>query len=120
MKFTIPGEFPTMNEIIAASKSHHMKYANMKKEYGAVVFYHSKPFGKITGRNHYHFTWFRTNRRSDPDNISAGGTKILLDGLTTAGVLENDGHKQIASLTHNFEVDKQNPRVEVEVTPMEE
>ena len=120
MKLIIPGEFPTMNEIINASKAHKMKYARMKKEYGAVVFYHSKHLGKITGRNAYHCKWYRTNRRHDPDNIAAGGTKVLLDGLMASKVLENDGHKQVGRITHDFGVDKENPRVEVEIIPMEE
>lgn len=118
MKLIIPGEFPTLNEIIDASKAHKMKYARMKKGHGGVVSYHSKSLGKITGRNAYHFTWYRKNRRSDPDNVSSG-VKFLLDGLVKAGVLENDGWKQVGRLIHDFEVDKDNPRVEVEITPME-
>lgn len=92
----------------------------LKKKYGSIVLYHTKGLKKIEGRNHYRCTWYRTNRRHDPDNVSAGGTKILLDGLTASRVLENDGHKQIGGFTHLFGVDKQKPRVEVEITPMED
>jgi hypothetical protein len=31
------------------------------------------------------------NRKRDPDNIVAGGTKLLLDSLVGAGVLRGDG-----------------------------
>jgi Holliday junction resolvase RusA-like endonuclease len=32
-----------------------------------------------------------------------------------AGVIQDDGQKYIESITHRFEVDRKNPRVEVEI-----
>jgi len=43
------------------------------------------------------------------------GQKFILDGLVQAGVLSNDGWKQIGKVTHDFKIDRQNPRVEVEL-----
>ena len=57
--------------------------------------------------------WFCRNRRKDPDNISSAGRKIILDGLVTAGILQDDGWKQVSSFTDNFEIDAVNPRIEV-------
>mgnify|MGYP002083607042 FL=1 len=43
----------------------------------------------------------------------AGGLKMILDGLVVAGVIKNDGWSEIGSINNHFEVDKDNPRVEV-------
>jgi Holliday junction resolvase RusA-like endonuclease len=39
--------------------------------------------------------------------------KFILDGLVRAGIIKDDSQKYINSITHRFEVDKRNPRVEV-------
>ena len=60
--------------------------------------------------------WVERDLRRDIDNIAAGGTKVILDGMVSAGVLPNDSRKWVTSLTHTFPVpDKDNPRVEVTV-----
>ena len=57
-------------------------------------------------------TWITKDLRKDPDNVSAG-VKFILDGLVQAGILPDDRRKQIGSITHKFDVDKLNPRVEI-------
>jgi len=111
-EFTIQGQMPTSNEIIAASKSHYMAYANMKKDYTALAMISSQNLKKITNKIDLQITWYRKDRRSDPDNI-AGGVKFILDGLVKGGKLKNDGWRQINSIAHKYAVDKDNPRVEV-------
>lgn len=59
-------------------------------------------------------TWYCKNKRKDKDNIAAG-IKFILDGLVKAGTIENDGWKQVNNFSHSFKVDKDNPRVEVEI-----
>jgi hypothetical protein len=49
------------------------------------------------------FRWFEPDRKRDPDNVAAGGTKLILDGLVVAGVLETDGARHVASFQHEFE-----------------
>lgn len=114
MNFTINGEFPTLNEIVKVAKSHHMKYANQKKDYTALTMVQTNRVPKIDFKGDWVFTWYRKNKRNDPDNIQAG-TKYIYDGLVKAGIIENDGWEQINSITHQFKVDKENPRVEVMV-----
>lgn len=58
------------------------------------------------------FNWYCANKKQDPDNI-AFQQKFILDGMVKAGLIENDGWKQISKLVHHFEVDKNNPRVEI-------
>lgn len=111
MKFIIPGELPTMNEIVKVSKAHHMAYSNMKKDYTALVMMNAKGLDKVEYAD-FEITWYCKNKRKDKDNIMAG-QKFIFDGLVKAGVLDNDGWGQIGDISHSFEVDKDNPRIEV-------
>lgn len=58
------------------------------------------------------FVWYCKNRREDPDNIHFK-KKFILDGAVNAGLLENDGWRQIAGFEDVFKVDKGNVRVEI-------
>lgn len=102
-----------MNEIVAASKKHHMQYANMKRTYTRLVALESRNLPKIDKAN-FEITWYCKDRRKDKDNIM-GGQKFIFDGLVKAGVIKNDGWAQIGDVKHAFEVDKKNPRVEIRV-----
>lgn len=114
IKFVIPGELPAMNEIIKASKSHYGAYAKLKKDYTALVMIHAKGLPEVKKAD-FEITWYCKNKRKDPDNVAGGGTKILLDGLIKAGIIPNDGWNEVNSITHDFKVDKDNPRIEVEI-----
>lgn len=113
MKFTIHGELPTMNEIVKKSKAHPMAYANMKKDYTALVMMSAGSLPKVESAD-FVITWYCKDKRKDKDNIMAGA-KFIFDGLIKAGVIENDGWQEVGDITHKFEIDKQNPRVEVEL-----
>lgn len=113
ISFTVPGELPTMNEIVAASKKHHMKYAAMKKEYTYLVQLCAINLPKVNLAD-FEIIWYCKNKRKDKDNIMSG-QKFLFDGLVQAGVITNDGWSQIGDVSHVFKVDKRNPRVEVRI-----
>lgn len=127
MKLTIPGEFPTLNQYIAAERGNAGRYkaARMKrsatKRVACAVWAVTDgyPMNHMGGRVHVRCTWFRRNRRTDPDNVAAFGTKVLVDGLVEAGILEDDRWANIASIEHRFVVDRENPRVEVELEEVE-
>ncbi|WP_213997020.1 RusA family crossover junction endodeoxyribonuclease [Tepidanaerobacter syntrophicus] len=112
-KIIIPGEMPGMNEIIEAAKRHHMQYAEMKKENTRAVAWVSKRIPKKK-RVFLNITWYCKNKKKDPDNIAAA-VKFIWDGLVEAGVVENDGWEQNAGWANHFEIDKENPRVEIEL-----
>ncbi len=120
MKFEIPGKLPGMNEIIAAAKAgkgKYQPYALMKEQYTYEVALIARKLPRY-GRVALTITWHEPNGRRDPDNIM-GGQKFILDGLVKAGVIQDDGQKYIESITHRFEVDRKNPRVEVEIEEVE-
>ena len=120
MKFEIPGRLPGFNEIIEAAKQgtgNYQPYARMKEEYTTMVAWLAKKlpaYEKVA----LIITWYEPDLRRDPDNVMAG-QKFILDGLVAAGTIPNDSQKHIKGIVHRFEVDRQNPRVEVEIVDME-
>lgn len=62
---------------------------------------------------HFHFA--EPNKRRDLDNIAAGAIKPILDGLVEAGVLTDDSQKHIWGWSVSFDVDPDDPHVEVKI-----
>jgi len=60
----------------------------------------------------YHF--YEPNRRRDKDNISAFAHKVIQDALVHLKVIKNDGWNDIAGYIDLFDVDENNPRIEVD------
>jgi Holliday junction resolvase RusA-like endonuclease len=116
MKLIIPGRLPGLNEITDAARTSKYESANMKKAYTEMVAWCAKSarLPHLSSPVDLVFTWYEPNRKRDKDNIMAG-QKFILDGLVTAGVLTNDGWKQIGDISHRFRIDKYNSRVEVEL-----
>jgi Holliday junction resolvase RusA-like endonuclease len=114
-KIVIPGRFPGFNDIIRIARANKFKSADQKKMYTELVGWYAKK-GKVPRfeRVDITCTWYEPNMQRNKDNIAAG-LKYILDGLVEAGVLKNDGWKQIGNITHRYEVDAKNPRVEVEL-----
>lgn len=114
-KIIIPGTFTTLNEYINAERGNRIYGAKIKREETERVVlecYNLKGLKPSEYPLNVSFNWYCANKKSDPDNI-AFAKKFILDGLVEAGMLENDGWKQVASLSDFFHIDKENPRVEV-------
>jgi len=119
-KLIIPGELPTQNEMVNKSKTHWNKYRDMKEKYEEmIIFYIEQQEIPFYESIHLDITYYRTNRRHDPDNIVAA-KKIILDAFQKIGVIENDGWKQVKGFTESWEVDKENPRTEIKIKKREE
>jgi hypothetical protein len=109
----IPGRLPGLNDMTDVARKNKYKSAEMKKEYTELVklvalaskIPHMKRIDLI-------ISWYEPNMKRDKDNIQAG-TKFILDGLVAAGIIDNDGWKQIGTIKHDVQLDKNNPRVEV-------
>jgi len=118
MKLVIPGTLPSLNEMINASKRNKYAYVAMKDQAINTVSWEFKCMmigQQAPERADYEFVWYCPNRRKDKDNIMAG-QKFVFDGLQKMGWIKNDGWKQIGKVSHRFEVDKQNPRIEITIT----
>jgi len=116
MKLTLKGRLPGLNEIINANRTNRFVGAKLKKEFSETIAWSCKAqkIKPIKGRLFFQFRWYEKNRKRDPDNFTSGGRKLILDALQMAGVLENDGWN-IVGWVDNWEVDKENPRVEIEI-----
>lgn len=114
--YEIPGRLPGLNEIIDAAKhgkGKYQPYARMKEEYTSMVAWLAKKMPRYE-KVALIITWYEPNQKRDPDNIMAG-QKFILDGLVAAGTIPGDSQRYIAGIMHRFRVDKQNPRIEVEI-----
>ena len=121
-KITIKGSLPGTNDIIDAAKKgrgNYQPYSIMKAEYTDMIGWIAKQLPKY-GRVDIAITWYEPNLRRDPDNITGGGTKFILDGLVAAGVIKDDSHRYINSISHRYKLDRKEPRIEVIVKEAEE
>lgn len=114
----IPGPLPGLNELIDAAKGSGGRgagYAKLKRQWTENVWAHAKSarMPAFPGRVVIEFQWFEKDRRRDPDNVAAGGRKLILDGLVKAGVLRGDGWKFVQSWTDRFDVAPERPGVAI-------
>lgn len=115
---TIPGKLPGLNDYIAAERTNRHKGAKMKVYNGNIVSVAIRKclMGvKIEKPVEMHYIWYETNKRRDKDNISSFGRKVIQDALVSTGVLKDDGWKHVVGFSDSFEVDKENPRIEVKI-----
>lgn len=112
----IQGRLCSLNEYIAAERSNKYKAAKMKQENEAIVMIAIKQQlrnVKIEKPVYMEYTWVEKNKRRDLDNISSFGRKVIQDVLVNAAVLKNDGWKQIVGFSDRFEINKENPHIEI-------
>lgn len=118
-KATIPGSLPSMNEYSDAQRVNRYKGANMKKKATYLcrdAFLLATDgigtFETIDYQVVVDVVWYCKDRRKDPDNIISS-LKFILDGLQKAEIIKGDGWRHISSIKPSWEVDKENPRIEV-------
>jgi Holliday junction resolvase RusA-like endonuclease len=99
---TIKTKFPDFNDYDRAARSSRYAAANMKKVFTDIVTRECQA-QKVqpVKAAHLSFYWTEKNTKRDLDNI-AFAKKFILDGLQAAGVLENDGWKQIDGIEDDF------------------
>ncbi len=62
------------------------------------------------------YKWYEPNDRRDSDNI-VFAQKFVQDAFVSLGILPDDNRKYISGFSHLVYVDKENPRIEVTITP---
>jgi hypothetical protein len=127
--FSIPGPMPSTNDILDArmrvSRSvgkkgqKHNAYSEMKKRWTEKVGLLARAaqiVGDPEGQAMVLLTVYEPNQKRDHDNVAGGAQKLVRDGLVKAGVLRNDGWKDlVAVVLTEVKLDRENPRVAVEV-----
>lgn len=113
---TIPGRLDNLNDYIAAERANRYKGAKMKADNGKAVVAAIRQCMRgirIEKPIFMEYTWYEANRRRDKDNVSSFGRKVIQDALVDTGVLVDDGWQYVVGFSDRFEVDKENPRIEV-------
>ena len=118
IKLIIPGELVDLNTYISAERRNRYAGAKIKQEMTDYITLLAKRLKtEIRTPVRLVYRWYCKDKRKDKDNV-AFAKKFVQDGLVAAGVLKNDGWNDIEGFTDEFYIDKQNPRVEVEITPI--
>lgn len=119
MRITIKEIPPSLNRFQGRFNS--WEYRNEKRRWTDTVSLLAKCMQNRTGeqfeRARVELTYFfQDSRRRDPDNYSG---KLILDGLTKAGVIADDDFDHIELVIKKGGVDKKNPRTEIEIKEVE-
>lgn len=114
--FTIQGTLPSLNEYLAACGRNPQVGGKMKAKAKFAV---NMCIRSDLKRWHtdrpiiIHYRIFEPNMKRDKDNVFAMLSKTVQDSLQECKVIDNDGWKNVVNFTHDFYVDKANPRIEV-------
>lgn len=118
-KLTIPYEFPTFNTEINYAKKHWSYYARHKDTWTYFVTAHinQKPHPIIDNYPYsLKLTIFDKTLKKDIDGMGSIAVKYILDGMVACHLIINDSLKYISSYSVVWGgVDKQNPRIEIEL-----
>jgi Holliday junction resolvase RusA-like endonuclease len=120
-KFTIPGRLPGMNEYTAANRRNAYEGARMKRKAQDTAELAIKAAGlkPVTGLVKLHYYFYEQNKRRDLDNVSGFAHKVIQDALVHRGILIDDGWDEIAGFSDDFSVDRENPRIEIVIEPVD-
>ena len=119
----IPGTLNNLNDYIDAERTNRHKGAKMKAYNGNIVSQAIRRCMrgvKLEKPVFMEYLWVEPNKRRDKDNISSFGRKVIQDALVDTGVLKNDGWKHVVGFSDKFDVDKENPRIEVLIREADE
>lgn len=117
MMIIIPGRFDGLNEFIEANRTFRGSWnaGNDMKNRDQKRIRQYLPKVHIDRPVYLEYSFYERNARRDKDNVSGYFHKIFQDALVDAGILKNDGWKNIIGFSDSFYVDKKNPRIEVYV-----
>ena len=124
-KLIIPGTLPNLNDYLKAERQTYRaggKFStrgnDLKHDTQDLIIYQIRKQLKgvhIEKPVRLQYKFFEPNQKRDLDNVSAMVHKCLQDSLVLAGILDNDGWKNIRGFTDDFDVDKSKPRIEITI-----
>ena len=113
----IKGKLDGLNQYTLACRGNRFAGATVKKKNEKLV---TDAILEQLNRVHFigpvelNFRWYEKDKRRDLDNICFA-KKFILDALVTNGVIETDDWKGVIGFTDKFFIDKENPRIEVDI-----
>ncbi len=114
-KLVIHGRLCSLNEYIKAERANRYKGAKVKQDNERVIAAAIKQQlrgVKIINPVYMDYLWVAPDRRTDRDNI-VFARKFIQDALVSAAVLKDDGWDHVVGFSDRFEVDNENPRIEI-------
>ena len=120
--FTIAGKLSNLNDYTKACRTNRFLGAKMKDENEKIVLFYINEQLKdvrIEKKVFISYKWYESNMKRDLDNI-AFAKKFIQDALVQSEVLKNDGWKNISGFKDSFYIDKEDPRIVVEIEELEE
>lgn len=117
MKVTIKGDFPGMNEFIKANRVTRGRWnqGNSMKQKDQNSIAKQLPKWHTDKPVWIFYTYYCPNRKKDLDNISGYFHKVFQDALVQKKVIPNDNWRYIKGFSDTFYIDRENPRIEVEI-----
>ena len=113
----IYGRLPSMNEYTKACRTNKYVGAKMKsdaeKQVTAAIM-EQIPHVRFENTVELKFKWFEKDKKRDLDNICVA-KKWVLDALVSNKTIIADGWRGVIGFTDEFFVDKENPRIVVEI-----
>ena len=121
--FEIPGRLMGMNEYSGLQRSHHYAGARAKRDETERVEAAIMAAGvrKFSCPVEIGITYIEGKKRNgalrDPDNISAGARKFILDALVRQGIIHDDSPHYVRHFFEQFRYNENNPRIQVHIMP---
>ena len=120
-RLTIKGELIDLNNYTKANRKNKYYANKIKQDTEDYIVWHIKEQLKdlkIDKQVQLNYTWYCKDKRKDKDNI-AFAQKFVQDAMVKSGLLINDGWNNIAGFTHEFKIDKECPKIEIELVEVE-
>lgn len=116
--FTIEGRLPSINDYTKACRSNKFNGASMKKKWQNYVIETIQKYMTtdelIDTPVSITFKFYEPNKRRDIDNIQGFAVKVVNDALSKT-ILPDDRQRYVKKIISEFDIDKNNPRIEVVV-----
>ena len=120
-KLTIFGTLPNLNDYQRADRTNKYVGAKMKRDAEEIITaYIMQQLRGVSFKKkvRLEFSWYEPNRKRDLDNICFA-KKFILDALVSNKVIKTDGWQGVECFTDKFYIDKNNPRIEVVISEVE-
>lgn len=114
MKIILKTKIPTINKFIG--RSNIWQYQQVKKEIAKSIKYETTGINLNYKNCDIDVTYYYSDRRR---HDTTNQDKFLLDGLVEAGIIEDDNYRVIHKYTTRGDVDVSNPRIEINIEPIE-
>ena len=115
----ITAKIPTLNEVINIERRNRFAAAKLKATteqniIKSLLLAVRTSIPEAAYPIHTSYKWYRKDKRTDPSNV-AFGIKYIEDALQTAGMIRNDGPKQIERISHHFKYGEEKNWVELTI-----